>query len=285
MNRIHSDMKSWYPQPWEKIASGKYGHIFQTNVHRVPLVLKIVLFHSKIVPCHDPKHKNKEKNVLSWDIVRDGHPLTNKKPAMSIRDGKLFMEKYLHEPDPHWAEYAFVREAWCMEQMDHLYVNQWLSVHMRTGYGILVMQPMLCSFYTMIYNAKRSLSSAMVKQTMYQLIQGICHAHDNQVMHRDLKPENLLVSPERKNIKIADWCMSHHGNWDRVPSSVRSLLESNTVSPAQTPGVTPIAYRAPEILLGHAYSFGIDCWSIGCIFGKWLRASYYLAVPCIILNK
>jgi serine/threonine protein kinase len=37
------------------------------------------------------------------------------------------------------------------------------------------------------------MQSPMVKQMMYQLLQGLVHCHKRRIMHRDLKPSNLLI--------------------------------------------------------------------------------------------
>ncbi|EJW72003.1 cyclin dependent kinase 1, partial [Wuchereria bancrofti] len=72
-------------------------------------------------------------------------------------------------------------------------------------------------------------------------------------MHRDLKPQNLLVSAEGI-IKLADFGLAR-----AVGVPVR----------AYTHEIVTLWYRAPEILLGASrYSFGVDIWSVGCIFAE-----------------
>jgi cell division cycle 2-like protein len=46
-----------------------------------------------------------------------------------------------------------------------------------------------------------------------------------------------------------------------------------------TPGVVTLWYRAPELLLGgdkYCYSTAIDVWSVGCIFGEFIRNTILL---------
>jgi len=74
----------------------------------------------------------------------------------------------------------------------------------------------------------------------------VLHAHD--VIHCDLKPENILIqSLTACQVKVIDYgnAYLHH---DQRCSYVQSR-----------------AYRAPEVVLGHAYSTRVDMWSLGCI--------------------
>lgn len=96
------------------------------------------------------------------------------------------------------------------------------------------------------------LPSQQVKSLMYQLLQGLVHCHERRIMHRDLKPSNLLVDPEGKNLKIADFGLAR---------TFGLPLKSYTHE------VVTLWYRAPEVLLGQKiYSTAIDVWSVGTIF-------------------
>jgi len=72
--------------------------------------------------------------------------------------------------------------------------------------------------------------------------------HQRDVIHCDLKPENILISSLTAcKIKVIDYgnAYLHH---DQRCSYVQSR-----------------AYRAPEVVLGLAYSPKVDLWSLGCI--------------------
>ncbi|XP_028753499.1 cyclin-dependent kinase B1-1 isoform X2 [Neltuma alba] len=99
----------------------------------------------------------------------------------------------------------------------------------------------------------KSLSPSRIQSFLYQLCMGVFHCHRHGVLHRDLKPQNLLLDQRRGILKIADFGLG------------RALIFPPK---SYTPGVVTLCYRALEILLGSThYSFGVDMWSVGCIFG------------------
>ncbi|TRZ19704.1 hypothetical protein HGM15179_007437 [Zosterops borbonicus] len=94
---------------------------------------------------------------------------------------------------------------------------------------------------------------SLVKNYLYQLLQGVSFCHSHRVIHRDLKPQNLLIN-EAGAIKLADFGLARAFG---VP--LRTYTHE----------VVTLWYRAPEILLGcRYYSTPVDIWSIGCIFAE-----------------
>ncbi|KAJ1254250.1 hypothetical protein BS78_K099200 [Paspalum vaginatum] len=102
----------------------------------------------------------------------------------------------------------------------------------------------------------RRLSLPQVKCYMKQLLSGIEHCHNNDVLHRDIKSSNLLVS-EDGILKIADFGLAT--SYD--PDNMRPM----------TSQVITLWYRPPELLLGAThYGVGVDLWSVGCILAELL---------------
>ncbi|OAD73490.1 serine/threonine protein kinase AGC family, partial [Phycomyces blakesleeanus NRRL 1555(-)] len=88
-----------------------------------------------------------------------------------------------------------------------------------------------------------------------EIIDGIGELHRLGVLYRDLKPENILLTQEG-HIVLTDFGLS---KW----------LTNETDQSTQTFCGTA-EYLAPELLLGDAYSFGIDYWSYGTIIYEML---------------
>ncbi|KAK4936171.1 U4/U6 small nuclear ribonucleoprotein prp4, partial [Elasticomyces elasticus] len=80
-----------------------------------------------------------------------------------------------------------------------------------------------------------------------QLFFGLSLLRKCQYLHADLKPDNILVNEAPNVIKIADLGSA-------------SLITEN----ATAPYLVSRFYRAPEVILGIEYDYGIDMWSTGC---------------------
>ncbi|XP_015434433.1 PREDICTED: serine/threonine-protein kinase PRP4 homolog isoform X2 [Dufourea novaeangliae] len=67
------------------------------------------------------------------------------------------------------------------------------------------------------------------------------------ILHADIKPDNILVSESKLVLKLCDFGSASHAHENEM-----------------TPYLVSRFYRAPEIILGIPYDFGIDMWSVGC---------------------
>ncbi|XP_030439498.2 probable serine/threonine-protein kinase At1g54610 isoform X1 [Syzygium oleosum] len=99
-------------------------------------------------------------------------------------------------------------------------------------------------------------TEAQVKCYMRQLLSGLEHCHNRDVLHRDIKCSNLLIDNEG-NLKIADFGLATFYDPER-----KQVMTNRVVT---------LWYRAPELLLGAtSYGVGIDLWSAGCILAELL---------------
>lgn len=103
----------------------------------------------------------------------------------------------------------------------------------------------------------------LVQQFSRQMLEAVEYMHALHLVHTDLKPENILLEsletsrassssgdltvPSTPAIKVIDF----------GSSTFEEQYHSNIVSTRH--------YRAPEIILGHGWSYPCDMWSIGCI--------------------
>ncbi|KAJ9615606.1 U4/U6 small nuclear ribonucleoprotein prp4 [Cladophialophora chaetospira] len=80
-----------------------------------------------------------------------------------------------------------------------------------------------------------------------QLFLGLSLLKKCQYIHADLKPDNILVNEARSTLKICDL------------GSASPVTDNATA-----PYLVSRFYRAPEVILGISYDYGIDMWSVGC---------------------
>ncbi|KAL8850337.1 MAG: hypothetical protein Q9221_004752 [Calogaya cf. arnoldii] len=86
-----------------------------------------------------------------------------------------------------------------------------------------------------------------VRAYAQQMFLGLSLLRKCNVLHADLKPDNVLVNESRNVLKICDLGSASDASENEI-----------------TPYLVSRFYRAPEIILGIPYDFGIDVWSIGC---------------------
>ncbi|KAJ1283777.1 hypothetical protein BS78_03G152500 [Paspalum vaginatum] len=131
----------------------------------------------------------------------------------------------------------------------------------------LVTSRMSCSLYLVFEYMEHDLAGLaaspdvkftlpQIKCYMQQLLSGLEHCHDNNVLHRDIKGSNLLLD-NNGILKIADFGLA-------------TLFDPRHIRP-MTSRVVTLWYRPPELLLGATdYGVGIDLWSAGCILAELL---------------
>ena len=97
---------------------------------------------------------------------------------------------------------------------------------------------------------RERLSRGEVRSLIRDIVGGVAHLHEHQIMHRDLKPQNILVDATGRCLVCDFGCAI------RCAEGRSNTLEVGT-----------IWYKAPEILLQDAsYALPADIWSLGCIY-------------------
>ena len=83
-----------------------------------------------------------------------------------------------------------------------------------------------------------------------QILVGLNYLHENNVIHRDIKGSNLLVSKDRKIVKLADF-----GAAKKLSTLEKSRYGSSVVG-------TPY-WMAPEVIRGEGAGRRSDVWPQG----------------------
>ncbi|CAN6223236.1 unnamed protein product [Urochloa humidicola] len=126
----------------------------------------------------------------------------------------------------------------------------------------------------------------LVRQIGEQLLESVAFMHRLQLIHTDLKPENiLLVSSDY--VKLPD---PKDGSFSRkLPkSSAIKLIDFGSAAyhhQDRSYIVSTRHYRAPEVILGHGWSYPCDIWSVGCILVELCSVYISLTLFVAILEK
>jgi serine/threonine-protein kinase PRP4 len=80
-----------------------------------------------------------------------------------------------------------------------------------------------------------------------QMFLGLTLLKKCNIIHADIKPDNMLVNEARNMLKVCDLGSAGDASENEI-----------------TPYLVSRFYRAPEIILGMKYDFGVDVWSVGC---------------------
>lgn len=86
-----------------------------------------------------------------------------------------------------------------------------------------------------------------VRSYTQQLLLSLKLLKKSGILHADIKPDNILVNDSNLVLKLCDF------------GSASSITDNDI-----TPYLVSRFYRAPEIILGIPYDYGIDMWSAGC---------------------
>lgn len=97
------------------------------------------------------------------------------------------------------------------------------------------------------YGKNVGLHIKAVRSYTQQLLLALKLLKKTGILHADIKPDNILVNENNLVLKLCDFGSA-------------SSINDNEI----TPYLVSRFYRAPEIILGLPYDYGIDMWSAGC---------------------
>lgn len=104
------------------------------------------------------------------------------------------------------------------------------------------------SLYEAIIRPNRSISMRDTQTILRDMLTCLRFLKATGVIHCDIKPENILYRLDQpKNIKLIDF-----GSATFMNDVDYDYLQTRP-------------YRAPEIILGCYFDFGVDMWSLGCV--------------------
>ncbi|OUM67496.1 hypothetical protein PIROE2DRAFT_26470, partial [Piromyces sp. E2] len=133
-------------------------------------------------------------------------------------------------------------------------------------YGQTDLEKLITNYY------KNGLPETLIKDFLYQLLNGLTYCHDKGIVHRDLKPQNIILIKNNRDsfdLKITDF-----GIGRQISVPLRNYSYE----------VVTLFYRAPELLLNlPLYDQSIDVWSVGCIFAE-MAIGYSIFKGIFLIN-
>ncbi len=150
--------------------------------------------------------------------------------------------------------FSALREIKILKEIKHDNIVKLYDVLFDQSNLLITYELLDMDLHKLIYNQNNLiLSQGIIKALMKQILLGLAETHKHLVIHRDLKPQNILLN---KNglVKLADYGMARY-----IASYERGMTKNLVTN----------WYRPPEIFFGASnYSFSVDIWSAGCIFGE-----------------
>ncbi|KPA86109.1 protein kinase-like protein [Leptomonas pyrrhocoris] len=142
------------------------------------------------------------------------------------------------------------------DQEDEANIVQLLDSSVFRNHYLLVFELLPSDLYALIQaNKFRPMSRDFIYELSEQLLTALVHVRKHNIVHCDLKPENIMLS--------------EGGGSSSEPTDFSlKLIDFGSACEECRPLFTYIQsryYRAPEIVLGIAYTAAIDMWSFGCV--------------------
>ena len=140
-----------------------------------------------------------------------------------------------------------------MKKLNHPNITKILEMFENDKYFLIIMEYINGGNLFDFVKKRRKLSEKTAKFLFRQIILGIQHMHNKNIVHRDIKLENILIDLNN-NIKICDFGIS------LILNSLSDILYDQCGTPM---------YMAPEILLSDIkknigyYGPPVDIWSAG----------------------
>jgi tetratricopeptide (TPR) repeat protein/tRNA A-37 threonylcarbamoyl transferase component Bud32 len=145
----------------------------------------------------------------------------------------------------------FAREARAAAALEHPAIVSVYDFDTDGGYHFIVMQYIKGQDLRQVLEERGALGPRRALWICARVLEGLQHAHANQVVHRDIKPANLMITPEPR-IKIADFGLVR----------ILSLTTSEEISVFGEIIGTP-QYMAPEQACGDDFDWRADLYSLG----------------------
>jgi serine/threonine protein kinase len=160
--------------------------------------------------------------------------------------------KVPHRQSGEWGD--LLQEPRLLAALDHANIVGIVTAERVDGVFFIVMEYVKGESMEAVLDREKSLDVPRSLNYAVQILKGVDHAHQAQILHRDLRPANVLVS-ESGVVKVADFGTS------------RFLEKSHATTVIGSP-----PYMAPEQFQGRAV-LASDIYSVGVIIYQMLTGT------------
>ncbi|ETV79769.1 TKL/DRK protein kinase [Aphanomyces astaci] len=188
---------------------------------------------------------------------------------------KLLMPKETYQEGVEEAVKNFRREIWVMSRLDHPNVLQLIGASLTSSCYVLIMEYMTNgSLYEYLRDTKNILPLQLILHCAQDIVRGMLHVHEHDILQRDLKTKNLLVS-DHLVVKVSDFGLSRYKD--------KMYGEYTFVG-------TPF-WAAPEVIRHDNYTEKADVYSFGVVLWELIeRTDPYtgmnpLQVPLLVCQE
>ncbi|MGN6109391.1 MAG: protein kinase domain-containing protein [Kofleriaceae bacterium] len=175
--------------------------------------------------------------------------------AERIKLGRIVAVKVLHEslPNELSSRKRFEIEAMAMAKLEHPHCAAVLDVGMHDDRPFVVMDFVSGPNLKDVIASQAPLPVARAAEIVRQILSGLAHAHEHEIIHRDIKPANIVLSQKSglgDHVKILDFGLAR-------------LSQDSSLTTGIVVG-TP-SYMAPEQIRGTLIDGRVDLYACGVL--------------------
>ena len=161
---------------------------------------------------------------------------------------------------PKGATQLFLREATILSRLNHPRIVEYLSLGLHEGEMYLAMEYVpVVDFPALLATQSRPKQIRLACGVIGRVLEGLQHAHSQDIVHRDVKPSNILCFKRdgRLQVKLADFGLAKNYH----SAGLSSLSRENEIRGT-------LGYMAPEQIIDSRYSKPpCDIYAVGaCLY-------------------
>jgi eukaryotic-like serine/threonine-protein kinase len=186
--------------------------------------------------------------------------------------------KVMHHalPDFGDARKRFEREAQLMARLEHPHCVSIIDYGVHKGKPYVVMQLVSGRDLADVLAEQRRFDPQRAADVICQVLSGLAHAHEQNIIHRDIKPANIMITPKAPlgvHAQILDFGLAR-------------MLGSST-STSNGVAVGSPSYMAPEQCRGDELDARVDIYACGVVLFEMLtgRRPFIADEPIALIQK